>query len=228
MGSDTRESPSRPTVVAAFDVDNTLTTRDCVIPFLRRVGGRRFVMRLVAGSPQLAVAVARRRRDRVKALATRAAVRGRRHTDVEAEARRFAETVWESRMRPDTVARLRWHLGEGHRVVLVSASYREYLTPLAERLGAHAVLATELEVRDGICTGELRGPNCRAAVKAERLRSWIATQEFDMQGFDTVEIHAYGDSAGDRELLALADHATLVGASPIAVAPDAASSGASS
>lgn len=223
MGSDTRESPSRPTVVAAFDVDNTLTTRDCVIPFLRRVGGRRFVVRLALHGPRIVVAAAGRRRDRIKVLATRAAVRGRPHDEIVAEARRFAETVWESRMRPDTVARLRWHLEQGHRVVLVSASYRDYLVPLAERLGAHAVLSTELDVRDGICTGELRGPNCRAGVKVERLRSWIASE-----GVAPSEVHAYGDSTGDRELLAFADHATLVGSTPITVAPVATPSGASS
>ena len=31
-------------VVAAFDVDGTVTTRDCVVPFLRRVGGDRGVV----------------------------------------------------------------------------------------------------------------------------------------------------------------------------------------
>jgi phosphatidylglycerophosphatase C len=205
----------RPNVVAAFDVDKTLTTHDCVVPFLRRVGGRRFLLRLAMRSPELAVAVVRRRRDRIKALATRAAVRGRRHDEIVDEARSFAEVVWERWMRPDTVARLRWHLEEGHRVVLVSASYRDYLEPLAERLGAHAVLSTELEVRDGICTGNLDGPNCRAAVKAERLRTWITEQKIS-----GVEIHAYGDSAGDRDLLALADHPTLVRSSPIDVAPE--------
>lgn len=220
MNAETRDPGARPplrrpNVVAAFDVDKTLTTHDCVVPFLRRVGGRRFLMRLAIRTPELAVAVLRRRRDRIKALATRAAVRGRRHDEIVDEARSFADDVWERWMRPDTVARLRWHIEAGHRVVLVSASYRDYLEPLAERLGAHAVLSTELEVRNGICTGDLDGPNCRGSVKAERLRAWIAAQE--MPGAD---IHAYGDSAGDRDLLALAHHPTLVGSSPIDVVPE--------
>ena len=209
----TRRSSSRP-VVAAFDVDKTLTTRDCVIPFLRRVGGSTFVGRLAARAPQLVVAVLRRRRDRVKALATRAAPKGRSVAEVDTVAQRFADEVWERHMRPDTVARLRWHVAQGHRVVLVSASYRNYLAPLAERLGAHDVISTELEVEGGICTGELHGPNCRAAVKADRLRAWLETS-----GLSDVEIHAYGDSAGDRELLAMADRPTLVGSSTIDAAP---------
>ena len=34
-----RRDGERLTVVAAFDVDGTVTTRDCVVPFLRRVAG---------------------------------------------------------------------------------------------------------------------------------------------------------------------------------------------
>lgn len=218
----TRSSSSRP-VVAAFDVDKTLTTRDCVVPFLRMVGGPTFYGRLVMRTPQLLLAIVRRRRDRIKALATWAAVRGRSIVDVDAVAQRFAHDVWERRMRPDTVARLRWHLTQGHRVVLVSASYRNYLVHLADRLGAHDVISTELAVENGICTGELRGPNCRAVVKADRLRAWL-----EDSGLSDVEIHAYGDSAGDRDLLDMADHPTLVGATSIDATPRVVMTGASS
>lgn len=213
------DSSERSTVIAAFDVDKTLTTRDCVVPFLRLVGGRRLVGRLVIAMPSLALALVSRDRDRVKAIAARAAVRGRSEAAVDDVARRFADRVWRDRMRPDTVGRLRWHVERGHQVVLVSASFRNYLEPLAEQLGVQAVLATELEVVDGVCTGRLRGPNCRASVKAERLRAWI-----DERGWGAVEIHAYGDSDGDRQMLAMADRATLVGSSSIDIVPSDANS----
>lgn len=213
------DSSERATVIAAFDVDKTLTTRDCVVPFLRLVGGRRLVGRLVIAMPSLALALVSRDRDRVKAIAARAAVRGRSEAAVDDVARRFADRVWRDRMRPDTVGRLRWHVERGHQVVLVSASFRNYLEPLAEQLGVQAVLATELEVVDGVCTGRLRGPNCRASVKAERLRAWI-----DERGWGAVEIHAYGDSDGDRQMLAMADRATLVGSSSIDIVPSDANS----
>ena len=65
-------STCRPTpVVAAFDVDGTLTTRDCVVPFLRarrRHGPIAARLRPV-GAPRRAAALARRDRDRLKALA---------------------------------------------------------------------------------------------------------------------------------------------------------------
>ena len=45
-----------------------------------------------------------------------------------------------------------------------------------------------------------------AAVKAERLRDWLAGQ---VDG--TPELWAYGNSAGDLELLSLADHPVWIG-----------------
>ena len=72
------------TVVAAFDVDGTVTTRDCVVPFLRRVAGTApMSARLALSIHRLAPALARRDRDALKALATRAVFTGRRNTDIE-------------------------------------------------------------------------------------------------------------------------------------------------
>jgi len=213
---DSSTSPrSSAPVVAAFDVDKTLTTHDCVLPFLRRVGGVAFAAALVRHTPPLAMAALKRERDRAKVLMTRAAVTGRPLADVDRIAHEFADHVWARRMRPDTVARLRWHARHGHRVVLVSASYRNYLDPLAERLGVETVLSTELEVVDGRCTGELSGPNCRGAVKAARLSEWIR------QGrVESPVIYAYGDSSGDRDMLELSDHPVLVGSARIDESPE--------
>ena len=46
------------------------------------------------------------------------------------------------------------------------------------------------------------GPNVRAHQKAVLLR--------DTLGSDPVEVWAYGDSAGDKEMLQMADHPTRV------------------
>lgn len=196
-------------VVVAFDVDGTLTTGDCVVPFLTLVAGRD---RLVAGMARRGLtslgALMRRDRDRLKAIAARAVFAGRAAAQVDGLGRSFAARIEATRLRPDTLARLRWHQDQGHEIVLVSASFAAYLRPLAERLAAgHApihVLATELEVRDGRCTGELLGANCRGAEKRRRLLDWLTTAH---GGRDRVELWAYGDSDGDRELLAEADRA---------------------
>lgn len=190
------------TVVAAFDVDGTLTTRDCVVPFMRQVRGtRRLVWR--CARPALIGPVVRRDRDALKAVGARAAFRDLAAVDVERTAESFADSIVAERLRSDTLERLRWHADQGHDVVLVSASFEVYLAPLAARIGASAALGTRLVVCDDRYTGDLDGPNCRAAEKVRRLHQWLRDHH---GGRAAVELYAYGDSAGDRDLLADADH----------------------
>jgi phosphatidylglycerophosphatase C len=196
-------------VVAAFDVDRTVTTRDCVVPFLRRVSGTvPFAGRMALASASLVPAIARGERDRAKEQAAKIVFAGRRAADVDALGDGFAGTVVRSWLRDDTVARLRWHQSQGHDVVFVSASFGAYLRPLADRLGADGVVCTELVVDDGgILTGGLSGLNCRGPEKVRRLHAWLDER---YGGRAHVELWAYGDSPGDRELLADADHAVWV------------------
>jgi phosphatidylglycerophosphatase C len=203
-------------VVAAFDVDNTLTVRDCVVPFLRRVAG---TVRLTAGiarrGPAVVPALARRDRDALKAAATLAALGGRRLDEVTEHGHVFGKEIAAGWLRPDTVARLSWHRDQGHDVVLVSASYEVYLHAVADELGAVGVLGSRLAVADGRVVG-LEGANCRGAEKVRRLHEWL---EGTHGGRGDVVVYAYGDSAGDRELLADADHPLLVGRRGVTAAP---------
>ncbi len=196
---------SRP-VVAAFDVDRTVTRRDCVVPFLRRVGGTvTLAWRLALAGRGVGPALARRDRDALKAAAARAAFAGRPSADVEAAGREFAAFIHHAWLRPDVVERIGWHRVRGHDVVLASASFGVYVRPLGETLDVTGVVATELVVgADGRCTGELLGGNCRGAAKVRRLHQWLDEHR---EGRAAVEVWAYGDSPGDRDLLADADHA---------------------
>jgi phosphatidylglycerophosphatase C len=199
---------SRP-VVAAFDFDGTVSTRDCVVPFTRFAGGTWPVAgRLGRALPRLLPTLARGDRDRLKEESARAAFGGRPAAEVDAAGVEFASIVASSWLRPGTVGRMRWHREAGHDVVLVSASFGCYLRPVGELLGVDAVLATELEVGGGgRLTGELVDGNCRGAEKRRRLHAWLDGRH---GGRSRVELWAYGDSPGDRELLADADHPVWV------------------
>ncbi|MFK8024907.1 MAG: HAD-IB family hydrolase [Ilumatobacter sp.] len=196
------------TTVAAFDVDGTLTTRDCVVPFMRHIAGtRRVAARLARRPDRLIPSLVRRDRDAVKALAAAAAFTGQRIDDLESAGSDFAQHVFSSWMRNDTTEVLAGHLGKDHRVVLVSASFEIYLRPLADLLGVDSVLGTRLAHVDGVATGDLDGPNCRGSEKVRRLHTWL---DAGLGGRDAAHVVAYGDSAGDRELLADADDAHWV------------------
>lgn len=200
-------------VVAAFDFDGTLLPGDSLIPFLRRLLPAPALARAVRSAWREMVMLPRGgpHRDRAKQALLARALRGipAEHLDIEAEA--YSE-VLERRLRSDVLERARWHMDEGHDVVIVSASPEVYLVPLAARLGFRTVLATRLEVDDaGRLTGSFIAANVRAAEKVRRLREWLGGRE--------ATIWAYGDSEGDRELLAFADHATRVTRRPLSRVP---------
>jgi len=199
--------------IAAFDVDGTLTTRDSVVPFLRRVAGTRgFVTHLLRQVRTTGPAVGRRDRDALKAEAARSVFSGRPVAEIGRHAAEFARMVHSNRLRADTVERLREHQAAGDTVVLVSASFEVYLRPLGGLLGVDGVLAARLSVGDDRrYTGELNGPNCRGPEKVRRLHAWLDEHHGDLGGRAGVHVTAYGDSKGDRELLLDADEAVFVG-----------------
>ena len=66
-------------------------------------------------------------------------------------------------------------------------------------LGVDHVFCTRLGVGpDGRLDGRLDGGNVRGHEKVRQVEAWLDGHP--------VELWAYGDSAGDRELLAAADH----------------------
>lgn len=195
-------SVETPVQVAAFDVDHTLTRKDCVVPFLRDVAGWRWYAGLIRQALPLGRALFARDRDRVKAVVTRAALAGRSIEQVDAKAQGFASRAFPAWLRDDTVKRLRWHHAQGHKVVLVSASYSLYLKYLGKMLSCDAVMGTECETSaNAHFTGSLVGPNCRGHEKERRLREWL-----DGEGFGSYVLYAYGDSSGDDQMLAMANH----------------------
>jgi phosphatidylglycerophosphatase C len=206
--------------VAAFDVDGTLTRRDCVGPFLVQLGGRRGVACAFRRRPLATLgALGRRDRDELKEILVGAVFAGLDVAEVDEAGRAFAARIFSGGLRADTVARLRWHQRRGDRVVLVSASLGPYLRPLGALLGIDAVLCSDVgrePGRDGSRYGRrLDGANCRGAEKARRLRAWLGEH-----GSEVDEVWAYGDSAGDVELLAMAAHPVWVGADRLGVVPD--------
>ena len=193
--------------VAAFDVDNTLTVRDCVVPFMKSVGGvSRLSKVLFSDLGTTFQSIRRRDRDSLKMKFVEGIFAGKDSREVESLGIQFASKVADKWLRSDVATRMRWHQEQGHVVILVSASLGAYLHPLGDLLEVDAVLCTELEEKDGLLTGKLVGQNCRGREKASRVQKWcqdsgIATEDL---------VYAYGDSSGDTELLELFSEPTWV------------------
>ncbi len=84
---------------------------------------------------------------------------------------------------------------EDTEVVIVSASIENWVQPFFPEV---RVIGTRIEVRDGHLTGRFSTNNCYGAEKVKRLKEVFPDR-------NAYRLVAYGDSGGDRELLAFAD-----------------------
>ena len=85
-------------------------------------------------------------------------------------------------------------------VVIVSASIENWVTPFFSDQPSIKVLGTQIEVVDGRLTGRFLSANCYGQEKVNRLLSEYPDRK-------AYHLTAFGDSSGDRELLAFADEA---------------------
>jgi phosphatidylglycerophosphatase C len=185
--------------VAAFDFDGTLVRGDSLPRFLAELLGRRRFARILACSgPSMLGSYCGSGRDGSKAALLARTLQGVPADHAVRTGEAFARELAD-RIHPEMARSLAWHQGQQHERILVSASLAVYLEPFGRMSGFDRVIATRLEVgRDGRLTGRIDGHNVRAAQKALRLA--------EVLGPDPVEVWAYGDSSGDREMLAMADH----------------------
>ena len=185
--------------VVAFDFDGTLTIRDSFTAFLKwRAGPRRYAIGMLRLVPAAFAYVVRRDRGRIKAAATREFLRGVPREQLEAEARTFAEQHSRSLLRPDAVAAWKRWRSDRVRLVIVTASPDLIVAPFARGLGADSLIGTQLAFDpQGRVTGAFATPNCRGPEKVKRLEAAF--------GADLVIKAAYGDTGGDREMIAAAE-----------------------
>jgi len=185
--------------IVAFDFDGTLTIRDSFTEFLRwRAGPGGWALGLVRMAPAVAVYARDRDRGRIKAASVKEFLRGVTRQTLEEDAERFAQQAWDRFMRPDALRTWNdWGERGAHRVI-VTASPETTVAPFAQKLGADALLGTQLtfDGEDRV-TGAFATPNCRGEEKVLRLRA--------AYGPDVRLAAAYGDTSGDTEMLAIAD-----------------------
>ena len=214
------EAPRPPRPIVAFDFDGTLTTRDSYTAFLRwRAGAAGYAAGGVRLLPDLLAYPLRRDRGALKAAATRVFLRGVRLDALAAEAERFAADEAQSLFRPDALACWESWAGKAQRVI-VTASPEPVVLPFAIRLGADTLIGTRLAVDDDArLTGGFDGANCRGAQKVARLKAAF--------GEEVQVLAAYGDTAGDREMLAFADegHMGVFTARPAPSSPSSSDGG---
>lgn len=187
--------------VAAFDLDGTLSDGGSVFKWLRFLRGDRatYVAAFTLLGPLLVGAVRSGHwADRAKERLFRKLLLGQDFDDVVAASRVFAVAHFADHGRDWVLTRLRWHLDQGHDVVLVSASPQIYVDVVKELFATTGGLGTRLAVdARGKLTGSYLGKNCRGKEKLRRLNEWISVHHGDVKPV----LYAYGNSRGDRRML---------------------------
>lgn len=125
--------------------------------------------------------------------------------DLARRARAYFDRHLRHRLYPEAMARIALHQGRGEPVVLVTGSLRPIVTPLAAYVAATDVLCSDLETRDGICTGRMSEPPLAQKRKAAAVAEYIATH-----GLDRAACSAYADSLDDIPMLSEVGHAHAV------------------
>ena len=185
----------------AFDFDGTLTTRDTLIAFIRYACGTpRFLLGFLLHAPLLVLMKLRLYSNgKAKQRLFSWFFRGMPIETFDALCQSFASTH-RHLLRPETVRLLQQALSEGSEVLIVSASIDNWVQPFFPTV---TVLGTQIEVIDGRLTGRFLTPNCYGQEKVRRILALHPVRS-------SYRLTAYGDSRGDRELLAFADEAHLV------------------
>jgi HAD superfamily hydrolase (TIGR01490 family) len=93
--------------------------------------------------------------------------------------------------------------------ILLTATNREIARPLSERLEMDDVIASELEMTNGVFTGRPTGVYCCGEGKASRLEAYCRHN-----GIDLSTVHYYGDSISDRYVLEIVGYPHVVNPMP--------------
>lgn len=197
-----------------FDFDGTLTTSDTLLEFIKYTKGKgRFLMVFLMYSPLLVLMKLHLYPNwKAKQQIFAHLFAGMRIEKFDALCRGFAEEH-QHLLRPKGITLVHEALVAGAKVFIVSASIDNWVRPFFEirNLKGIQVLGTQIEVVDGKLTGHFKTRNCYGEEKVNRITKALATDP--TRGDDTVpqdfirsqyEIEAFGDSRGDKEMLAFA------------------------
>lgn len=185
--------------IAFFDFDGTITTKDIfgdLIAYRLKQGLP--VWRIIRCLPYLTLF-------KLKLMGNEAAkekifgilFKGESLDDFNAHIVRYIADHLPGRLRHDALERMEWHKAQGHEIYIVSANFDLLLDKFAQMQGIKHI-STQIQITDGRLTGKFASLNCYGPEKVARIKAQFPNLS------EYATIYAYGDSAGDKELLEIA------------------------
>ncbi|MBF0576100.1 HAD family hydrolase [Dysgonomonas sp. GY617] len=190
--------------IAAFDFDGTITTKDTLFDFIRfYIGKHNLLKGLIILSPILiSYKLGFTRNDIAKQKLFSYFFKDKSIQEFNKVSIDYAKRIKEI-VRPEILEKIKWHQAQNHIVIIISASIVNWIKPWASEINIKTVLGTEIEVKSNIIEGVFSSKNCYGQEKINRLIAQYPNR-------DEYVLYAYGDSRGDKELLAFSDHPTLI------------------
>ena len=190
------------TEVYAFDFDGTLTTQDTLLQFIRHAKGTAaFIGGFLLFSPLLILMKLHLYPNyKAKEKIFSFYFKEMEISDFQARCDRFAQ-AHKDLIRPQGWNALQKAVDAHAIVIIVSASIDNWVRPFFYNFpeGSIQVLGTQIEVTDHRVTGRFLTPNCYGQEKVRRIQETLKGKREDY------DITAFGDSRGDKELLAYAN-----------------------
>jgi len=136
-------------------------------------------------------------------------IKGKKPNDLKGLITKFMSSVIEPMINVYALRLLHNHHHNNDVMLLASATNSVIVNPIAMRLGFENIVATDVEIVDGVYSGKMKGIAALGEGKLHKVREWMLDNNFN--NFNNVTF--YSDSINDFPLLAEVSK-------PIAVNPD--------
>jgi len=189
--------------IAFFDFDGTITTKDTLLEFIKFCKGKiRFYAGFLLHSHYLVaykLKIISNQKAKEKILTY--FFQNIPLPEFQNYCEQFGQQVLPGLIRPQALREIEKFHKAGVTVVIVSASPENWISGWARSLKL-SLIATQLEINNEQLTGKIKGFNCHGQEKVRRIK-----ETYDLSAY--AEIYAYGDTSGDKPMLALAQYAYM-------------------
>ncbi|NMN99797.1 HAD-IB family hydrolase [Gordonia sp. TBRC 11910] len=177
-----KAAPSGKQIGAFFDYDGTLLDGFSATAILRaRLRSREVTGKEVLDGLLIALRGCSSEQDFAEVLAaTKPAFVGKTYAELLETGEELFKHDTSSKLRPQMWQIIRAHRAKGHRIVIASSATRFQIEPIAKQIDADHALATDVEVIDGVCTGNILGRPLWGPGKAAAVRRLAAEYDLDL------------------------------------------------
>jgi phosphatidylglycerophosphatase C len=195
--------------VVIFDFDRTVINYGSYTPFLLFFARRHAPWRLIFSPAVIALMLCYKARlfsrARLKELIFLLLIGKTERAKLDAAAHAFADHLLANKCYAGAVKAIKQHLAQGDTLIMATASFSFYAQIVAERLGFHHTIASELTKDSRYYIPRLMGENCYGQAKADQIKAFLAQHNYP----PTVDIF-YTDHGSDIPAAALSKACVFV------------------